>query len=80
MDAVQGCARSPAGHRRFSVVRKIRPGSQVPDGLLYAGGVPGGRPVQEGDPCRRTELPSSNPGRREPSGIAGTGDKPCKSS
>ncbi|KAL1140849.1 hypothetical protein AAG570_000777 [Ranatra chinensis] len=71
MDGLSGGARPPAGHSGFPVVREVGPGAQVPDGLLHAGGVARGWPLQEGGPYGRTQPSPPHPRRGRTPGTPG---------
>lgn len=64
MDDIACRARPAAGHRRQPEFGQVRAGASLPDWKLHAGGVAGGRPVQEGDPDRQSELFAADTGRR----------------
>ena len=73
MDTVARRSRHPAGHRGLPLLGQVRPGPPVPDGQLHAGGVAGGREVQEGDRRGRPELPPPHQGRGRAPRAAGVG-------
>ena len=60
MDAVSRRPRHSAGDRWVSVVRQVRPGAPLPDRVIHAGGVSGGREIQKGGRRRRSLVSPSH--------------------
>ena len=71
MDAVSRRPRHSAGDRWVSVVRQVRPGAPLPDRVIHAGGVSGGREIQKRGRRRRTFVSPPHQRRRRTARTAG---------
>lgn len=63
MDVIPVSAGLTSGHRRFSVIRQVGVGPQVPNGFVHAGGEPRRWSVQKGDIRGRSQSPVVDQGR-----------------